>query len=103
VQLREANLELDAKENRLQEALKQKKKLKKAAAAAAGGGGGGMGGKIRAGYCAAAALKGPGSVFSVVSAVGYAACCAVLRHLCTWWVLLCERCLWYTCHCGGHY
>jgi hypothetical protein len=57
VQLREANLELDAKENRLQEALKQKKKLKKVAAAAAGGGGGGMGGKIRVGYCAAAALK----------------------------------------------
>jgi glycerate kinase len=52
VQLREANLELDAKENRLQEALKQKKKLKKSAAAN-GGAGGGMGGKIRAGYRAA--------------------------------------------------
>jgi hypothetical protein len=49
VQLREANLELDAKENRLQEALKQKKKLKKAAAANGGGAGGVMGGKIRAG------------------------------------------------------
>jgi glycerate kinase len=51
VQLREANLELDAKENRLQEALKQKKKLKKAAAAAGGGAGGGMGGKMHGGYC----------------------------------------------------
>lgn len=44
IQLREANGELEAKEARLQEALKQRKKAKKAAQMQQGSGGGGGGG-----------------------------------------------------------